>query len=267
MLERMGAIGAMAAWLQGAEVDPELLISVVMPTRNRFAVLPGAIASVEAQSYARWELVVVNDGSCDGTEQYLNTLTDPWIRALSCGHRGAAAARNLALDDARGDVITYLDDDNRYDPDWLKAVAFTFATRPAVRVCYGARVIDDLGRAHGGVSTGSPAVHYLPWDRTRIREHNRADMNVLAHRPGPERFDEQLKMLADWDLLLQLTDEHDPVEVPAIAAYYSTADPNRLSNAVAPAELDAEYARVRDRLAGDGRPLQGASVPPARPGA
>ena len=57
-------------------------------------------------------------------------LDDPRIRTLSTPGSGVCAARNLGLDAARGDLIAYLDDDNLFDPQWLKAVALTFDALP-----------------------------------------------------------------------------------------------------------------------------------------
>jgi hypothetical protein len=146
-------------------------------------------------------------------------------------------------------VIAYLDDDNRFDPQWLKAIALTFTALPDRSVCYGARVFDDEGRVLHGVSSGRPGVQFAEWDREAIRENNFVDMNVLAHRRSAVRFDEALSHLGDWDLLLRLAPDADPVEVPAIAVYYRTDIDGRMSTTLPPEELDREYHHVRDKLA------------------
>jgi hypothetical protein len=97
------------------------------------------------------------------------------------------------------------------------------------------------------VSSGRPAIHFVEWDAEAIREHNLLDMNVLAHRRSPVRFDDQLAQLGDWDLLLQLAADADPVEIPAIAVYYRTDAERRLSQ-LPREELDREYQRVRRKL-------------------
>ena len=129
-LKRLRDVAAMTAWLQQADVPETLLVSVVMPTRDRRALLASAIDSVLAQSYARWELLVVDDGSKDGTAAFLATFDDPRIRVVRGVGAGACAARNRALAAARGDVVAYLDDDNRFDASWLKAVVATLARPP-----------------------------------------------------------------------------------------------------------------------------------------
>jgi predicted AlkP superfamily phosphohydrolase/phosphomutase len=246
-LERHSEIAAMSAWLPQAEVSEELVISVVMPTRNRRALLERAIGSVKAQAYPRWELLVVDDGSEDDTPELLRSIEDARVRRLSTPGLGACAARNLGLNAAHGDVIAYLDDDNRFDEHWLKAVAMTFKARPEARVIYGARVYDDSGRVLRGVSSGRPGFHFTRWDPAAVQNYNLVDMNVLAHRQSPMRFDEELAYLGDWDLLLRLASDTEPLEVPAIATYYRTDADDRLSTSLAD-QMVREYDHVRKKM-------------------
>ena len=248
-LARLAEIATMMAWLPHAEVPETALVSVVMPTRDRRDLLEAAVASVLAQSYRRFELLVVDDGSRDGTAEYLAGVGDPRLRVLRAGGVGACGARNVALEEARGDVITYLDDDNRFDPHWLRAVVATLGGRPDARCCYGARIVDDGGRLFDAPPSGRPWIHFWPWDPVAVRDGNRVDMNVIAHRHGDVRFDESLIYFGDWDLLLQLVADGDPVEVPAIGAYYRTDVPGRLTNTVSAERRDEEAARIRDKAA------------------
>ncbi len=222
-----------------------------MPTRNRVESLPAAIASVEAQSYNAWELLIVDDGSTDGTAEYLAALEDPRVRKLETAGVGSCAARNAALDAAYGQVIAYLDDDNLWDPHWLKAVAWTFQALPDTSVCYGVRVFDDEGRALRRMVSARAAMHFLPWDPELILTQNLTDMNVIAHRRSAVRFDERLAYYGDWDLLLKLTRDARPVEVPAIAVYYRTHSEDRLSVVVPDEERRAQYDLIRQKHRGD----------------
>jgi glycosyltransferase involved in cell wall biosynthesis len=248
-LERQTQVTAMAAWLRNAEVPETLLISVVMATRDRRELLAGAIASVKAQSYPRWELLVVDDGSTDDTAALLAREQDARVRCLASGGDGECAARNIGLDAAGGDVIAYLDDDNRFDPDWLKAIALTFTSLPHTAVAYGARVCDDFGRVHDGPSNGRPWMQFAAWDAEALKRFNIADTNVLAHRPSKERFDEALSFFGDWDLLLRLSQSGPPTEIPAIAAYYRTDVDGRMTASVPHAEIERSYRRVQDKRA------------------
>jgi predicted AlkP superfamily phosphohydrolase/phosphomutase len=234
-------------WIELVEQPEDLLVTVIMPTYNRASHLPRAIASLVAQDYANWELIVVDDGSTDGTAAVLAAIDDERVRTIRGDHGGCSAARNLALEQVKGDVVVYLDDDNVMHPRWLKSVAWAFGQRPDVDVVMGARVIDDVERVHDWrTSGGMPWIQFEPYDRERLEQGNVADIGVIAHRAGlPDaRFDEQLVSYGDWDLFLRLTRDKDPLELPAIAIAYATDAPDRLSAA----DLDADHDRVQANL-------------------
>jgi glycosyltransferase involved in cell wall biosynthesis len=98
------------------ETSPE--ISVVIPTHNRRAMLREALASVAAQRNASFEVIVVDDGSADGTWDDLRAQTD-LLRAIRTAHRGPAAARNCGIAIARGRLIAFLDSDDLWMPEKL----------------------------------------------------------------------------------------------------------------------------------------------------
>lgn len=250
-LERQARVGRTMAWLRQQPPSDGPLVSVVLPTRDRAELVTGAIASVLAQTHQAWELLVVDDASTDDTASVLAALADERIRVLPGTGSGVAAARNVALDHARGELVVYLDDDNRFDADWLKAVVAAFDAEPEATVGYGARLVDDFGRHHGLEDDGEVWLQLLPWDRAGVQEFNRADMNVLAHRRCGARFDERLSYFADWDLLLELTAAQDPIEIFAIAAHYTTTAPDRITDVTLGREAHAaEYELVRSKPRG-----------------
>jgi hypothetical protein len=247
-LEQLAAISAVMDWIEQATVETEPVVSVIMPTYNRAELLPAAIASVIAQSYPNWELIVVDDGSDDGTTATLEALSDPRVRGLRVEHGGVGAARNAGLDAARGSLVAYLDDDNAMHPNWLKSVVWAFEQRPEVAVLYGAIVIDDYNRGSGG-EPALPTAALNPFDRRRFSEENPADISAIAHRAGlpGAHFDEDLVTMADWDLLGRLCAEREPLVLPAISCFYSTATPGRLTGG--PTQ-EQDTAIVRERLGG-----------------
>jgi glycosyltransferase involved in cell wall biosynthesis len=101
------------------------VVSVVIPTYNRAHVIGDAVASVMAQTFRQFELVVVDDGSTDGTAEILASISDPRLRAIRQANAGAAAARNAGVRAARGTLISFLDSDDLWKPDKLeREVAF-----------------------------------------------------------------------------------------------------------------------------------------------
>ncbi|HEY3067960.1 MAG TPA: glycosyltransferase family A protein [Methylomirabilota bacterium] len=236
------------SWIEQAALADTPLVSVVLPTRNRSTLLPRAVASVRAQIYSNWELIVVDDGSTDDTpatiERLRGELGEDRVRSSRIAHGGVCAARNHALAQAKGSLTTYLDDDNVMHPLWLKAVVWAFSQRPEVDVLYGGIVVDDVRRVLRRDAGDLPSYHLYPFDRRHLIESNLADIGAIAHRSGlPEaHFDESLREMGDWDLLVRLTRAKAPLVLPAIACFYSTVEPDRLSGGQT---HDADFARVQ----------------------
>ena len=93
-------------------------VSIVLPTFNRKATLMRAVRSILAQTYAAFELIVVDDGSTDGSTDGLERL-DQRIKVLRRTNAGAAAARNAGIAAARGKYLTFLDSDDEWFPNFL----------------------------------------------------------------------------------------------------------------------------------------------------
>jgi glycosyltransferase involved in cell wall biosynthesis len=99
-----------------------MLITVIVPTFNRAGQVQGAIESVLAQSHQELEVIVVDDGSTDDTAAILASLQqrDSRVISLSQPNAGVAAARNRGLERAQGDLIAFLDSDDRWTPGKLQ---------------------------------------------------------------------------------------------------------------------------------------------------
>ena len=110
------------------------LVSVIIPTYNRAACLKEAIESVLNQTYKQFELIVVDDGSTDATGE-LFLQYGAKLLVLHAGHGGPSAARNCGIAAARGDYITFLDSDDVWLPDKLRAQMLFFQDHPEARVC------------------------------------------------------------------------------------------------------------------------------------
>ena len=103
------------------------LLSVIIPTYNRSALLAGAIDSVLSQEFTDFELMVVDDGSTDDTpallERYTAALPPEKMRVFRQANAGQGAARNLAIAQARGEYCSFLDSDDLFFPWTLATVA------------------------------------------------------------------------------------------------------------------------------------------------
>lgn len=185
--------------------DP--LVSVVMPAYNVAWCIGRAVDSVRAQDYRAYELIVVNDGSTDGTRAVLDVYGGG-ITVIDQENRGMSAARNVGIRRARGAYIAFLDADDRWLPGKLTRQVELMERRAEIGFCStAARVEDGEGNllnhwrcSHGGdemlvtlfaenaaIAGGCSAV--------MVRKH-------LLERVG--LFDESLRGFEDPDLWMRL---------------------------------------------------------------
>ena len=193
--------------------------SVILPTYNRAFCVHRALDSLLAQTFRDWELVIVDDGSTDGTaallrKKYAAQFASGVFRLVSQPNGGVSTARNRGLAEAKGDWIAYLDSDNVVRPDWLGSFA------DAIEDNTGARTFYSKFRTMKGLDEkGEP----FDWDRLLVR--NTIDLGVFVH----ERrlygelggFDESFRRLVDWELILRYTRRNSPVFVDRVLMDYN----------------------------------------------
>lgn len=95
------------------------LISIVMPVFNGEEFIETAIQSVFSQTHRNWELLIINDGSTDGTESIIRNMQDPRIRYFEQSNKGVSAARNMGLRNMLGDYFCFVDADDILPPKSL----------------------------------------------------------------------------------------------------------------------------------------------------
>jgi glycosyltransferase involved in cell wall biosynthesis len=123
-------------------------VSVIIATYNRAALLPRAVNSVLDQTYSDFELIIIDDCSQDNTWDVIETFADPRIRAVRHKtNRGAAAARNTGVSQARGEYIAFLDDDDECMPNRLADQISVLDANPEVGMVYG--WIEEINDATG----------------------------------------------------------------------------------------------------------------------
>lgn len=124
--------------------------SVVMPTRNQRRFIPFAVDGILGQTIEDFELIIVNNGSDDGTAEYLDGLTDPRITVVHQENRGAYGGVNRGARMATGEFFTWVSSDNICLPYYLEALHAPFAKDPSFGFSYSAYyTIDDDNRPLG----------------------------------------------------------------------------------------------------------------------
>jgi glycosyltransferase involved in cell wall biosynthesis len=116
-------------------------VSVLMPVFNTAQYLSEALESVRDQRFSDFELIVVNDGSTDGCSEILRAFAtrEPRMRLIERPNRGLIATRNQLLEEARGDLIAWMDSDDASLPDRLERQVGRFDSDPSL-VCLGTNI-------------------------------------------------------------------------------------------------------------------------------
>ncbi|MFF2371029.1 glycosyltransferase family 2 protein [Agromyces sp. NPDC058110] len=189
-------------------------VSVIIPTYNRRHVVGRAIESVLAQTVPVGEVIVVDDGSTDGTAAYLESLAaaDSRIRLAAAGHGGAAAARNLGIGLATGGLIAFQDSDDEWEPDFLERLLPHVAGRTDVVAFVSHRVF-----FRDGSSEVVPAARIERPERELLLRSIASTQTMLlpAQLARDSGFDIGLRRFQDWDLCLTLLERgvtfvHEP---------------------------------------------------------
>lgn len=205
-----------------AETGP--LVSVVIPTFNRLKYLKEAMASVFAQTYPHWELIVIDDGSTDYTFGYLSTISDSRVRIFRATHSGNPAhARNTGIACAHGEYVAFLDSDDLWEPDKLRVQLQYLHARKSSRWCYAQFTMMDGAGKEIPTRYGGP---WRPYSGFIVRELVAEDAAVAISSVVAERdlvneigaFDEDHRIVfrEDYDLFLRLAARSEVVASPPV---------------------------------------------------
>jgi glycosyltransferase involved in cell wall biosynthesis len=191
------------------------MFSVVIPTCNRVAKIGRALRSVLVQTMDDYEVIVVDDGSTDGTQELLASLDFARCRVLrNPVNGGVSAARNRGVAEARGEFIAFLDDDDEFRPTVLAALRERCLADPKPDFLWGVRVIHERAPDGRTISTRvddwrdiSPSVsgsEFLPLTLRLATSAVFAIRRTVFEKVGG--FDVSLKVSEDRDLFITLAE-------------------------------------------------------------
>jgi len=241
------------------------LVSVIIPTYNRADLVRQAVASVKAQTFRDFEIVVADDGSTDGTYEAL--AAGPEFRVLRHSRRqGVAAARNTGIAAARGEWLAFLDSDDLWLPDKLARQLSCLEGRPELLICQ-----TDETWVRRGVRVNKPAAHRKAAGQIFLPSLERCMISpsaVMLHRrllQDHGAFDAALPAAEDYDLWLRLTWRYEVGLVDEPLVIKRGGHPDQLSRQwgidrfriralvklLAEPDLPEAYARAARRMLAD----------------
>jgi glycosyltransferase involved in cell wall biosynthesis len=192
-------------------------ISVVIPAYNREQTVHTAIRSVLWQTLPPTEVIVVDDGSSDGTAAAVEALAEPTVRLVRQANGGISAARNTGIREAKGDWVAFQDSDDEWLPTKLERQFAAHAADPNTpNAFYCGMVIAGAPDS----SAGSPARRQIAYHPdpaltelagnilpTLLRTNPISTQTLVARRETLHQaglFDTNLKSLVDWDIAIRL---------------------------------------------------------------
>lgn len=214
-----------------------------------------AVASVLEQTLADLELIVIDDGSTDGTIGALATFSDRRVQVFSVSPSGPAAARNLGIARARADYLAFIDSDDVWLPEKLEAQTAALENMPTASIAYcwtnyvdteGSFICPDRRVVFEG----------LVYEQMLRLNFIDCGSNILIRKQAlldEGGFDESLPVIEDWDLNLRLSVNHHFACVPRALVHYRQR-PTSLSTKVGLMEetfrrvIDQAFSRAPDSM-------------------
>ena len=237
--------------------SPAPAVSVILPTFNRSEYLREAVASVRAQSFDDWELVIADDGSGAEVRDYLCTLHDPpRVRVLMLEHTGnPPAVRNRALREASGEYVAFLDSDDVWLPEKLHRQLAALRARTDRAWNYtGFTLIDSSGVPLAGAEAKAcPAIEGAFLEPLLRGEPLIMQSSVVVRRELLERlggYDEELRVCGDYELWVRLA-QHSEVGLIQTPLLLVRRNAERyFDDVTALAELDRMLAKLQRSAGG-----------------
>lgn len=233
----------------GTPTDEPPLVTVVIPCYNHARYVGEAVESALAQAHAPVEVVVVDDGSTDGSADVAARYAerDGRVRVVRQANAGLSAARNAGLAASRGTYVAFLDADDRLLPGAVAAGLACFASHPESAFVAGAfRWIDGEGRV--GSTVAAPVIEGDPYHAMLRRNYvwmHAAALFRRARLAEAGGYDTRLSAAEDYDLYLRMLQKHPAHLHPAVVAEYRRHGENMSGNPVRMARATLHALRLQ----------------------
>ena len=205
--------------------------SIVLPVYNKQRFIGKTLESVFAQTFGDFEVIIVNDGSTDGSEQIINSYTDDRIRYYSKANEGVSSARNLGISLATADYIAFLDADDIWFPNFLEHMHSVIGSHPQYKVFGGACEIESEKTVYPAAYSvqKTAEVQVVDYLDASAKESILWTSTTIVHKSVFEKIGVFANMMSeDIDLWIRIGLEYPIVFSWTIAARY-VHDPESLS--------------------------------------
>jgi len=180
-------------------------VSICIPTYNRKDYLQETLESIFVQTYKDYEIVIVDDGSTDGTEEMIRNLDFP-VTYYWQQNSGDAAARNKLIELAEGDYISFIDSDDLLMPDAIERMVNVLESEARQAIVYGSYLrIDENGRIYGRCKRKLYSGNIATYLFQTILVHTCGSMFPRRILENCSPFDTSLKVCSDYDFWLRLS--------------------------------------------------------------
>lgn len=223
------------------------LVSAIIPTHNRAAMLSKAIRSVLQQSHANLEVIVVDDASNDTTTEVVKQINEPRVRYIRHErNRGGSASRNTGIQAAQGEYIAFLDDDDEWVADKIKE---------QITIIEGFDAVTCTSLPEHVEHKHLPLVTTIELNDLLEGKYTYGGTGILLAKTDilkEIQFDESLPRYQDWDLFIRLAQKHRIAFLNKPLLISSDGMHPRITNSVTRlpfAELERQYVMLEKHKA------------------
>lgn len=224
------------------------MFSVVIPLYNKADFIEETIKSVIAQTFADFEIIVVNDSSTDNSLDIVNNIKDPRIHLYTKTNEGVSAARNFGISKANREIVAFLDADDKWEPDYLESIHKLVREYPSAGVYASEYYIIERGK--------KKSVNHIASDceTLMLDDYFKASLDagvsvtsmsstcvrktILDNMP---LFRVGIKRGEDIDVWLRIAIDHSVAFYNRPKVFYRTNTPNSLSTHYTTSKEDFPY--------------------------
>lgn len=228
-------------------------VSVILPAYNASLTIRDTIKSILNQSFKDFELIIINDGSTDGTAEVLKNFTDDRIRLFNFKNRGLPESRNRGIKKAKGKYISFIDADDMWVQQKLEFQYNALLSNPDCDVAYSWTLfIDESGTILHPLRTTK--YNGYVFEHLICSNFIGSGSNILATRGAIKKtgyFNTEYKSSEDWDYYLRLSKSFKFVYVPKFQILYRQST-NSMTNNIELIESEAirvindTYSNLKD---------------------